>query len=259
MVKMIVDAIGDHCPIPVVKTKKALGELNGAGQIEVLVDNETAMKNVMKMAKSSGASAKAEQISEREYKVIITVEEKNAAASGNDQKGQTAGKESRAQAEGWMKETGESDHNPADDEGGTEAENGNGSRIRGISEAQSVSASSAGCADCIGTVVAVSSDKMGSGNDELGAVLMKSFFFAETQLDALPDKILFYNGGAKLTAEDSDCLEDIRLLEKEGVEILTCGTCLDFYGLKEKLAVGAVTNMYTIAEILQNAVSVVSP
>ena len=56
--------------------------------------------------------------------------------------------------------------------------------------------------------------------------------------------------------EGSDCLEDIRILEKEGVEILTCGTCLDFYGLKEKLAVGAVTNMYTIAEILQNAVSV---
>ena len=90
-------------------------------------------------------------------------------------------------------------------------------------------------------------------------ILMKSFFFAETQLDTLPDKILFYNGGAKLTVEGSDCLEDIRILEKEGVEILTCGTCLDFYGLKEKLAVGAVTNMYTIAEILQNAVSVVSP
>ena len=52
MVKMTVDAMGDHCPIPVVKTKKALGKLQGAGQIEVLVDNETAMKNVMKMAKS---------------------------------------------------------------------------------------------------------------------------------------------------------------------------------------------------------------
>ena len=214
MVKMTVDAMGDHCPIPVVKTKKALGKLQGAGQIEVLVDNETAMKNVMKMAKSSGASAESEKISDREYK-----------------------------------EAGESDHNPA-------AENGSNSSAQGMNKVQ---LSSAGCATCIGTVVAVSSDKMGSGNDELGAVLMKSFFFAETQLDTLPDKILFYNGGAKLTVEGSDCLEDIRILEKEGVEILTCGTCLDFYGLKEKLAVGAVTNMYTIAEILQNAVSVVSP
>ena len=67
MVKMTVDAMGDHCPIPVVKTKKALGKLQGAGQIEVLVDNETAMKNVMKMAKSSGASAESEKISDREY------------------------------------------------------------------------------------------------------------------------------------------------------------------------------------------------
>ena len=70
MVKMTVDAMGDHCPIPVVKTKKALGKLQGAGQIEVLVDNETAMKNVMKMAKSSGASAESEKISDREYKVM---------------------------------------------------------------------------------------------------------------------------------------------------------------------------------------------
>ena len=66
----------------------------------MLVDNETAMKNVMKMAKSSGASAESEKISDREYKVMITVEEKNAAVSESDQKGQTAGKESRAQAEG---------------------------------------------------------------------------------------------------------------------------------------------------------------
>lgn len=247
--KITVDAMGDHCPIPVVKTKKALGQLNGAGQIEVLVDNETAMKNVMKMAKSNGASAEAEQISEREYKVMITVEEKNAAASENDQKGQNEGRKDKTQAEGKMKAAGEADQNTA-------AENGNNSGVQGMNEAQSASE---GCATCIGTVVAVSSDKMGSGNDELGAVLMKSFFFAETQLDTLPDKILFYNGGAKLTVEGSDCLEDIKLLEKEGVEILTCGTCLDFYGLKGKLAVGTVTNMYTIAEILQNAVSVVSP
>ena len=157
MVKMTVDAMGDHCPIPVVKTKKALGKLQGAGQIEVLVDNETAMKNVMKMAKSSGASAESEKISDREYKVMITVEEKNAAVSESDQKGQTAGKESRAQAEGGGKEAGESDHNPA-------AENGSNSSAQGMNKVQ---LSSAGCATCIGTVVAVSSDKMGSGNDEL--------------------------------------------------------------------------------------------
>ena len=67
MVKMTVDAMGDHCPIPVVKTKKALGKLQGAGQIEVLVDNETAMKNVMKMAKSSGASDQRSGIQSDDY------------------------------------------------------------------------------------------------------------------------------------------------------------------------------------------------
>lgn len=138
----------------------------------MLVDNETAMKNVMKMAKSSGASAESEKISDREYKVMITVEEKNAAVSESDQKGQTAGKESRAQAEGGGKEAGESDHNPA-------AENGSNSSAQGMNKVQ---LSSAGCATCIGTVVAVSSDKMGSGNDELGAVLMKSFFLRRRSL-----------------------------------------------------------------------------
>jgi len=85
MVKMTVDAMGDHCPIPVVKTKKALGKLQGAGQIEVLVDNETAMKNVMKMAKSSGASAESEKISDREYKVMITVAGRRQKAGGKKQ------------------------------------------------------------------------------------------------------------------------------------------------------------------------------
>ena len=141
MVKMTVDAMGDHCPIPVVKTKKALGKLQGAGQIEVLVDNETAMKNVMKMAKSSGASAESEKISDREYKVMITVEEKNAAVSESDQKGQTAGKESRAQAEGGGKEAGESDHNPA-------AENGSNSSAQETAFSWMITLWNIGCKYC---------------------------------------------------------------------------------------------------------------
>ena len=71
--------------------------------------------------------------------------------------------------------------------------------------------------------------------------------------------MLFYNGGARLTVEGSDSLEDLRALEERGVEILTCGTCLNYYGLTEKLAVGSVTNMYTIAEKLAGAGKVVRP
>ena len=110
------------------------------------------------------------------------------------------------------------------------------------------------------TVVVVSSDRMGSGNDELGKVLIKGFIFAVTQLDTLPKTMLFYNGGATLTTEDSDSLEDLKSLEAQGVEIMTCGTCLDYYGLKDKLAAfGTVTNMYSIVETMAKAGRIVRP
>ena len=110
-----------------------------------------------------------------------------------------------------------------------------------------------------GPVVAVSDDKMGGGDPELGHILMKSFLFAVSQLPQLPKTILFYNAGAKLTAEGSEVLEDLRGMEAQGVQILTCGTCLNFYRLTEKLAVGQVTNMYTIAETLASASRVLRP
>ena len=121
------------------------------------------------------------------------------------------------------------------------------------------------CADCApagqsgGVVVAVGTDVMGQGSDELGKTLMKGFLFALGQLPQLPETVLFYNGGARLTVEGSDSLEDLRALEERGVEILTCGTCLNYYGLTEKLSVGSVTNMYAIAEKLAGAGKVVRP
>lgn len=109
------------------------------------------------------------------------------------------------------------------------------------------------------TVVVISSDRMGEGNDELGAVLIKGFIFAVSQLDELPKAVLFYNGGAKLTSEGSDSLEDLKSMEAQGVEIMTCGTCLDYYGLKEKLKVGTVTNMYSIVETMNQAGKIIRP
>ena len=108
-------------------------------------------------------------------------------------------------------------------------------------------------------VVAIASDKMGEGAEELGKTLLKAFVFSLTQQEKLPKTMLFYNGGAALTCEGSPMLEDLRALEAEGVEILTCGTCLNFYGLTERLAVGGVTNMYVIAEKLLHAGNVVKP
>lgn len=90
-------------------------------------------------------------------------------------------------------------------------------------------------------------------------MLIKGCIFAITQLDELPKKMIFYNGGAKITCEGSDSLEDLKNLESQGVEIVTCGTCLDYYGMKDKLAVGIVTNMYDIVESMNNAGKIVKP
>ena len=110
-----------------------------------------------------------------------------------------------------------------------------------------------------GMLVVLSGNVMGTGDDKLGTSLMKAFVFALTKQDQLPDTILCYNTGAYLTCEGADTLEDLKLLEGEGVTILTCGTCLDFYGLKEKLAVGGVTNMYDIVERMENAAQIIKP
>ena len=109
------------------------------------------------------------------------------------------------------------------------------------------------------TIVVLSADHMGEGNEELGKVLMKGFIYALTELDKLPKKILLFNSGAKLSVEGSDSLEDLKLLESKGVEILTCGACLNFYEISNQLAVGSVTNMYAIAESMMEASKIIKP
>ena len=110
-----------------------------------------------------------------------------------------------------------------------------------------------------GMLVVLSGNVMGTGDPKLGTSLMKAFVFALSKQDQLPDTILCYNTGAYLTCEGADTLEDLKLMESEGVTVLTCGTCLDFYGLKEKLAVGGVTNMYDIVERMEQAAQIIKP
>lgn len=108
-------------------------------------------------------------------------------------------------------------------------------------------------------VVVLSSQFMGNGDEVLGTTLMKAFIFALTKQDEYPQTILLYNSGAFLSCENSDSLEDLKSLEAAGVEILTCGTCLNFYGLLDNLAVGGVTNMYDIVEKMNQASKVIKP
>ena len=186
--ELVVDALGDKCPVPVVKAKQALATMD-EGTLEVLVDNETSVTNLKSFAKSQNCEATDQKLAEGKFSVKIVKE---------------AGSEPVAVATGGA---------------------GVGPRV-----------------------VVVPSRYMGHGDDELGDVLIKAFIFALTQQDVLPDSVLFYNGGVKLTIEGSPVLEDIQKLADAGVEILSCGTCLMHYGLEDKLAVGEATNMYVIVE-----------
>ena len=108
-------------------------------------------------------------------------------------------------------------------------------------------------------MVVLSGNTMGTGDEKLGKALMKAFIFALTKQDILPETILCYNSGAYLTCTGSDSLEDLNTLEAQGVKIMTCGTCLDFYNLKEQLQIGTVTNMYEIVETMEKAGSIIRP
>ena len=202
MKAVTVNAIGDPCPIPVIKATKALNEMQEAGILEVHVDNEVAVQNLNRLANSKGVKVASVKTGEMEFVVTMTLE-----------------------------------------------------------GAVTVSDTPAVCIpDARGdVVVAVGSNVMGKGDDALGATLMKGFLYAISQLEVLPKAVLFYNGGAKLTVEGALSVEDLKSMEAQGVEILTCGTCLNFYGLTDKLAVGSVTNMYAIVEKLNGASKVIRP
>lgn len=107
--------------------------------------------------------------------------------------------------------------------------------------------------------VVISADHMGEGDEKLGHILIKSFFFALRQSLSEVETIVAYNGGVKLFCEGSEVLEDLQAIKDGGVEIQVCGTCLDFYGLKEQLKVGTVSNMYSIVEAQTKAGKILRP
>ena len=179
-----VNALGKQCPIPVVMTKKVIDGAAIGDEITVLVDNETAVKNLSRLANKTGCSFVSEKLEEKKYQVKLEVQ--------TQQKGEPV------EEEEFVCDT----HKKV-------------------------------------TVSVISSNVMGNGDYELGGILIKGFLYALSQMETHPDTILFYNGGAKLTTEGSASLEDLKKMEEEGVEILTCGTCLKHYGLMDKLQMGA--------------------
>lgn len=202
-----VNAIGDACPIPVVKTKNAIRELGGSGVVEVSVDNEIAVQNLLKMAKQKEYEAAFEKKSNTEY--IVTIIVNGGEVSDTKPVTKTTVKPDEIK----LKET----------------------------------------------IVVIDSDKMGDGDEEFSKTLLKGFIYALSSQDIPPAKILFYNTGVRLTTEGSASIEDLKVLEKAGAKIYSCGACLNNYGLTEKLSVGEVTNMYDIVSYLMEADLVIRP
>ena len=204
MNNILVNAMGDQCPIPVVKTMKAIAAMTESGTLEIHVDYEVPVQNLTRFAKDRGLPVSAEKIDDKHYVVRMEVADPKAASSKEEQPGCIPD-------------------------------------LRGD------------------TVIAIASECMGNGADDLGATLMKGFLYAVSQQEELPRTILFYNSGAKLTAEGAATIEDLKSMEAQGVEILTCGTCANFFGLEGKQAVGSITNMYVIVEKLTSAAKVIRP
>ena len=204
MSHIVVNCMGDQCPIPVVKTMKALAAMTEPGTLEIHVDYEVPVQNLSRFAADRKLPVTAEKLDDKHYVVRMEVAEPKAAAA-------------KQETPGCIPD------------------------LRGD------------------TVIAIASECMGNGDDQLGATLMKGFIYAVSQQEELPSAMLFYNSGAKLTAEGSVTVEDLKILEALGGEMLTCGTCANFFGLEGKQAVGSITNMYVIAENLTAASKVIRP
>jgi selenium metabolism protein YedF len=179
--------LGQPCPLPVIGAKKALKQATPGDTLVVLVDNDIAVQNLAKMAKTLGHEVSSKAI-DKNFEVVIGVKAKAPATA---QEG--------------------------------------------------------------GLVVAISQGTLGNGDQTLGRNLLKAFIFSLTESEPRPEYLLFFNGGAFLTCEGSDSLQDLATLADQGVVISTCGACLDFYGLKERLKVGAITNMYAIVSTMSQA------
>lgn len=109
------------------------------------------------------------------------------------------------------------------------------------------------------TVVLVSAATMGSGNDELGRILLRNFLLTLAELEIPPATIYFINDGVKLTVAGAETVEILQKLADLGIDLAACGLCLDFFKLREKVAVGRITNMLDIVQGMTNAGSVLRP
>ena len=189
----IINCNGLACPMPVIKTKKYF-DLEESKEAIVIVDNEVAKNNVLRLAK--GINLNSSYIEENGiYKIQLSRDVIEKSVENKD----------------YIKN------------------------------------------EKSGLSILVASNLLGNGDDKLGETLMKVYINTLAEADVLPENLMFINGGVKLTCEGSDVLDSLNTIKNRGVNIISCGACLDFYNLKDNLKVGEVGNMYQIIEIMNTS------
>ncbi len=266
-----IDARGMGCPIPVVKTIKKLDTLDSPCTVVVEVDNTTAVQNLLTMAKGKDLFVEADEVGVKHFVVRIEVGEEYLSKNRqkrNFEKVEAAGQTLRGRLESEQENSKGNSLNQERRVGGSEVvrQESAVSGERNSAEQKDIEKKLPSEDDELmntdterGTVVVLSSNTMGEGDEELGGILIKGFLYALTELDNLPRAIVMYNSGVKL-AIDGTQVRDLKTLEDHGVEILICGTCLDYYGIKGlELEVGQISNMYYIVETLHGAEKIIRP
>ena len=193
----IIDCKGLACPMPVIKTKKYF-DLEDSKEALVIVDNEVAKNNILRLAK--GINLNSSFIEEEGlYKIQLSRGEIKDVEISN-----------------------------VDD------------------ELNNISVPSA-------PTILVATNLLGNGDDRLGETLMKVYINTLVESEILPENLIFINGGVKLTCTGSDVLDSLNSMKEKGVNIISCGACLDFYNLKDELKVGEIGNMYQIIDLMNRS------
>ncbi len=104
----------------------------------------------------------------------------------------------------------------------------------------------------------ITSDILGNGEDELGELLMRNFFYSLARNEEKPEMIVLVNTGVRLACVGSEVIDDLELLVEEGVMVKSCGTCLDYLGLTNSLLVGEIGTMPQMAEVLTAPAEIVT-
>ena len=193
----IIDCKGLACPMPVIRTKKYF-DLEDSKEALVIVDNEVAKNNILRLAK--GIHLNSSFIEEEGiYKIQLS--------------------------RGEIKDV----------------------QVSKINEAlDNIYVPSA-------PTILVATNLLGNGDDKLGETLMKVYINTLAESEILPKNLMFINGGVKLTCTGSDVLDSLNSMKEKGVNIISCGACLDFYNLKEELRVGEIGNMYQIIDLMNRS------